>query len=188
MVVQDELPINTCDFTHEELRSCIRSLKNNKACGLDDIPAEVWKAQILDQELLDFCNKTLNCDKPDIWSASGIIPVPKKGDLSNPSNYRGISLTPIAAKVYNKLILNRLQPHIDPLLRPNQNGFRKGRGTTSQILAIRRIIEGVKSKNLMSVLTFVDFKKAFNSIDRSMLMDILRAYGIPEKIVRAIEY
>lgn len=185
-VIQDELPINTDDFTLDELRCCIKSLKNNKACGLDDIPAEVWKAQILDQELLGFCNKTLNGDKPEIWSASGIIPIPKTGDLSDPANYRGISLTPIAAKVYNTLILNRIQPHIDPLLRPNQNGFRKGRGTTSQILTIRRIIEGVKSKSLKSVLTFVDFKKAFDSIDRSMLMDILRAYGIPEKIVRAI--
>ena len=110
----------------------------------------------------------------------------KKGNLSDPNNYRGISLTPAAAKIYNKLILNRLRPHIDPLLMPNQNGFRQGRGTTSQILTIRRIIEGVKSENLKSVLTFVDFKKAFDSIDRGKLIEILRAYGIPEKIVQAI--
>ena len=185
-IVDHELPINTNDFTLDELNTCIRCLKNNKATGLDDIPGEVWKARILDNELLDFCNRTLNGDKPKIWSASGIIPIPKKGDLSNPSNYRGISLTPIAAKIYNKLLLNRLRPHLDPLLRPNQNGFRQGRGTTSQILTIRRIIEGVKSKNLGAVLTFVDFKKAFDSIDRSKLMAILRAYGVPEKIVRAI--
>ena len=186
-VIEEELPINTEDFTPPELEICIKDLKNNKATGLDDIPGEVWKAHILDQELLDFCNRTLSGDKPTIWSTSGIIPIPKKGDLSNPTNYRGISLTPIAAKIYNKLILNRLQPHIDPLLRPNQNGFRKGRGTISQILTIRRIIEGIKSKNLKSVLTFVDFKKAFDSIDRNMLMNILRAYGIPERIVRAID-
>ena len=185
-IVHEELNINTDDFSLEELDSCIRSLKNNKAAGLDDIPAEVWKSRILDEDLLDYCNKTLNGDKPSIWSSSGIVPVPKKGDLSNPANYRGISLTPIAAKIYNKLILNRLQPHIDPLLRPNQNGFRKGRGTTSQILTIRRLIEGIKSKNLKSVLVFVDFKKAFDSIDRKKLMKILRAYGIPEKLVQAI--
>ena len=184
-VIQDELPINTSDFTLEELQHTIKSLKNNKACGLDEIPAEVWKAGILDQELLDFCNGTLNGDKPEVWSSSGIIPTPKTGDLSVPTNYRGISLTPIAAKVYNKLILNRVQPHINPLLRGNQNGFRKGRGTISQILAIRRIIEGVKAKNLKAVLTFVDFKKAFDSINRNTVMAILRAYGIPEKIVQA---
>ena len=153
----------------------------------DEIPTEGWKARILDEELLLFCNKTLNGDKPEIWSESGIVPVPKKGDLSKPTNYRGISLTAIAAKIYNRMLLNRLRPHIDPLLRPNQNGFREGRGTVSQILTIRRIIEGVKAKNLKAVLTFIDFKKAFDSIDRRRLVDILRAGGIPEKIVKAIE-
>ena len=51
---------------------------------------------------------------------------------------------PIAAKIYNKLILNRIAPRIDPLLRKNQNGFRKGRGTLSQILSIRRILEEMR--------------------------------------------
>ena len=54
--------------------------------GLDDIPGEVWKAGVLNDELLDFCSRTLNGDKPKIWSASGIIPVPKKGNLSDPNN------------------------------------------------------------------------------------------------------
>ena len=110
----------------------------------------------------------------------------KKGDLSDPGNYRGISLTSVAAKVYSKLILNRLRPYIDPIIRPHQNGFRQGRGTLSHILTIRRIIEGVKSKNLKAVLTFIDFKKAFDSVDRNKLIEILHAYGIPEKLARAI--
>ena len=185
-IVHDELPINTDNFTSDELATCIKDLKNNKAAGLDGIPAEVWKSRILDNELLGFCNGTLNGDKPSLWSESGIIPIPKKGDLSKPTNYRGISLTPIASKVYNKLLLNRLRPYVDPILRPNQNGFRQGRGTLSQILTIRRIIEGVKAKNLKAILTFVDFKKAFDSVDRNKLMSILRAYGIPEKLVCAI--
>ena len=75
-VVDHELPITTDDFTLEVLRTCIRSLKNNKASGLADIPGEVWKTGALNAELLDFCNTTLNGDKPKIWSASGIIPVP----------------------------------------------------------------------------------------------------------------
>ena len=185
-IISEELPISTDNFTLEELRPCLKSLKNNKASGLDGIPAEVWKTRVLDNELLDYCNRTLNGDRPAQWGLSGIIPVPKKGNLSDPNNYRGISLTSVAAKVYNKLILNRLRPYVDPILRRNQNGFRQGRGTLSHILTIRRIIEGVKSKNLKSVLTFVDFKKAFDSVDRNKLIHILRAYGIPEKLVSAI--
>ena len=84
------------------------------------------------------------------------------------------------------MILNRIRPHLDPLLRTNQNGFRQNRSTVSQILTLRRLIEGIKSKNLPAILTFVDFKKAFDSIHRGKLMEILTAYGIPAKIVSAI--
>ena len=75
-----------------------------------------------------------------------------------------------------------------------QNGFRRGRKVknnnnkiTAQILTLRRLIEGVKAKQLTAVLTFVDFRKAFDSIHRGILMEILIAYGIPRKVVKAIE-
>ena len=93
---------------------------------------------------------------------------------------------PIAAKVYNKLILNRLAPHIDPLLRRNQNGFRKGRGTLSQILSIRRILEEMRKLNKEAIISFVDFRKAFDSVSREKMFQILPLYGIPDKMVSAI--
>ena len=65
----------------------------------------------------------------------------------------------------------------------NQNGFRTGRPTLPQILTLRRLIEGIKEKQLPAILTFVDFSKAFDSIHRGKLMEILKAYGIPTKIV-----
>ena len=101
-------------------------------------------------------------------------------------NYRGITLTSIAAKIYNSMLLNRIRPHIDPVLRKNQNGFRTNRSTTGQILTIRRIIEGVKNKNLPAVLVFIDFSKAFDSIHREKMKEILIAYGIPGETVNAI--
>lgn len=122
-----------------------------------------------------------------MWSLSNIIPLPKAGDLSKPDNYRGISLTCIIAKVYNCMILNRIRQAIDPHLRENQNGFQEGTTTTAQILALRRMIEEVKKDNLTAVLCFIDFKKAFDSIHRGMMVKILKAYGIPPKLLRAIE-
>ena len=74
------------------------------------------------------------------------------------------------------MILNRIQPYIDPILRPNQNGFRSGRSTTSHILALRQLFEGVKSHNLKTIIIFVDFKKAFDSINRATMLQILEAY------------
>ena len=116
-----------------------------------------------------------------------IIPIPKSGDLSKGGNCRGISLSSLVAKTFNRMILNRIRPAIDPHLRNNQNGFRPGRTTTSQIPALRRIIEGIRRKNLRAIIIFVDFKKAFDTIHRGKLIKILTAYDIPDRIVRAIE-
>ena len=76
------------------------------------------------------------------------------------------------------MILNRIRPEIDPILRKNQNGFRKNRSTLGQILTIRRILEGVKSKNLPLTLLFINFSKAFDSIKRNKMEQILQIYGI----------
>lgn len=121
-----------------------------------------------------------------MWSLSSIIPVPKSGDLSKPDNYRGISLICFAAKVYNRMILNRIRPAIDPHLRENQNGFREEGTTLAQILALRRLIEEVNKNNLMAVLCFIDFKKAFDSIHRGTMLKILKAYGLPPNLLQAI--
>ena len=69
----------------------------------------------------------------------------------------------------------------------NQNGFREGRSTVAQTLTLRRLIEGIKAKSLEATLVFVDFKETFDSIHRGNLMKILKAYGIPDQVVSAIE-
>ena len=91
----------------------------------------------------------------------------------------------MAAKVYNKILLNRIRGPIDNILRANQAGFRRGRSCTDQVHII--LIESAKDKNLPLYILFVDFKKAFDSIKRSTMFRILRHYGIPAKIVRAIQ-
>ena len=117
--------------------------------------------------------------KPKQWSILNIIPIPNKGDINLGSNYRGISLTSLVAKTYNRMILNRIRPHLDCHLRKNQNGFRSGRTITSQILALRRLIEGVKDNNLEAIMIFIDIKKAFDTIHRGKILSILKAYWIP---------
>ena len=68
----------------------------------------------------------------------------------------------------------------------NQNGFCRNRSTTSQILTIRRVLEGVRAKNLQATILFVDFTKAFDSIHRGKMAQILLAYGLPKETVAAI--
>ena len=103
-----------------------------------------------------------------------ILPFPKKGDLGLAKNYWGITLTSTAAKIYNALLRNHLEPKI------------RNKSTTSQILTIRRILEGVWVKNLQATLLFVDFTKAFDSIHRGKMEQILLAYSLPKETVAAI--
>ena len=115
-----------------------------------------------------------------------ILPFPKKGDLGLAKNYRGITLTSLAAKIFNALLRNHIEPKIDNILGKNQNGFRRNRSTTSQLLTIRRSLEGVRAKNLQVTLLFVDFTKAFDSIHREKMEQIRLAYGLPKETVAAI--
>ena len=115
-----------------------------------------------------------------------ILHLLKKGDLGLTKNYRGITLRSIAAKIYNTLLRNRIEPKMDNILRKNQNDFRKNRCLTSKILTLRRILEGVRAKNLESTIWFAEFTKAFDSIHRGKMDQILLAYGLPKETVTAI--
>lgn len=96
-----------------------------------------------------------------------------------------MTLSPIAAKIYNSVLLNRIQPEVGKVLRRNQNDFRKNRSTVAQILIVRRIIEGVRAKNLQAALLLLHFSKAFDSVHSGKLEKILLAYGIPSETVAA---
>ena len=89
--------------------------------------------------------------------------------------------------MYNRLLLNRIRPELEKILRPNQNGFKLLPSTSSQSLALRRIIEEMKNHQKENAIIFIDFKKAFDSVDENTRFQILHAYDIPEKIVTATQ-
>ena len=80
----------------------------------------------------------------------------------------------IAAKVFNKIIINRIIEAVDAILRQNQPGFRRGKSCGNQIHVICSLLEGPNDKQLPIYITFVDFKKAFDSINREIMFKILR--------------
>ena len=133
--VFEELDMETGPFTMDEYQKVKRSLKTGKAAGEDGIPPEVLKYCHLDEIILTYANKLIvNGIKPQQWSDINLLPIPKTGNLSLTGNYRGIGLSSVVAKLVNKMLLNRIQPVLDPLLRPNQNGFRPGRSTNAHII------------------------------------------------------
>ena len=111
------------DHSRKNSTLFLKKIKNRKAAGLDKIPPEVWKTRQFDNILLRHCNAVYNQNLIDRWMKGCILPFPKKGDLGLAKNYRGITLTSIAAKIYNALLRNHIEPKINNILRKNQNGF-----------------------------------------------------------------
>ena len=122
----------------------------------------------------------------DRWTKEYIFPSPKKGNFGLSKNYQAITLTSIAAKIYNALLCNRIEPKIEKILGENHNGLRRNRSTTSQFLTIGRILEGVHTKKLDAAILFFDFSKVFDSIHSGKMEQILLAYGLPKETVAAI--
>ena len=92
-----------------------------------------------------------------------------------------------AAKGYNKILLMRLRNGLESKLRYNQNGFRPDRSTQQHVLAIRSLFEVAKTKkNFKFVCTFIDFCKAFDSVEWNYIKAILIAYNVPVLLVNAI--
>ena len=186
----DDQNIPTYIIRREEVVRAINDLKRSKSPGPDyAMTAEVLKdgGEFIVDQLTIICQLVYKERKaPSQWTSSLIVPIPKKGNLELMTNFRGISLMSIAAKVYNRVLLNRIRIPIDAKLRKNQAGFRTGRSCIQQIHILRRIMEGANYQKIPLYITFVDFMKAFDSIDREIMFSILRHYGIPEKIVEAV--
>ena len=94
--------------------------------------------------LTDLCNMVWQQERvPADWKNGIIIPLPKKGDLSDCGNWQGISLLSVLGKVFSRVLLNHMQDAVDWILRQQQAGFRRGRSCTDQIFTLKQIIEKV---------------------------------------------
>ena len=165
-------------------------LNSKKAAGPDYIPPEALKAdsKVSSTILHGLFEKIWTEEKyPNDWKEGHLVKIPKKGDLSNCNNYRGITLLSIPGKVFTRILLERIKETVDGQLRDNQAGFRKNRSCTDQIAALRIIVEQSIEWNSPLLVNFIDFEKAFDSIDRDTLWKLLRHYGIPPKIVTLIQ-
>ena len=111
--------------------------------------------------MTDLCNMIWdNKEVPSDWQCGIIIPLPKKGDLSDCGNWRGITLTSVPGKIFCSLLLSRIKVSVDKILRQEQAGFRPGRSCNEQIYILRQILEKVNAWQKPVILNFIDFQKA----------------------------
>ena len=186
----EKLKIEDGDITIEEVIRAIKKLKNGKSAGVDGIQAELLKngGDEMVKKITTLCNQVWKLEQvPKDWKDGIIIPLPKKGDLKDCNNWRGIALLSVPGKVMSGIILERIKAAIDCSLRQQQAGFRKGRSCCDQIFTLRHIIEKVTALDTNLIINFIDFKKAFDCLHRPAVWKILTCYGIPEKIIRVIQ-
>ena len=136
----------------------------NKASGCGGIPVEIF--QILKDDavkvLQSICQQIWKTQQwPQDWKRSVFIPIPKKGNPKESSNYRTIALISHTSKVMLKILQARLQQYMNRELPDVQAGFRKGKGTRDQIANIRLIIKKAREFQKSIYFCFIDCAKAF---------------------------
>ena len=173
------------DILECEVKWALESITMKKASGGDEIPLELF--QILKDDavkaLHSVCQQVWNTQQwPQDWKRSGFIPVPKKGNAKECSNYRTIALISHASKVMLKILQARLQQNVNRELPDVQAGFKKGRGTRDQISNIRWIMEKAREFQKNIYFCFIDYAKAFDCVDHNKLWKILKEMGIPDHL------
>ena len=178
--------------TIEELAATLAKLKNGKAGGSSRILPEMVKAGCCTKEfltlLLDLVHTAWEEQRvPRDWSDAILIPIPKKGDLSICDNWRGISLLEVVGKVVARILQERLQQVAEVELPESQCGFRKGRGCSDMIFTLRQLVEKSVEHRSRQFITFVDLKKAYDSVPRTALWRALEKLGVPDSVVNLVK-
>ena len=141
-------------------------LKDDAVKVLHSICQQIWKTQ----------------QWPQDWKRSVFIPIPKKGNPKECSNYHTIALISHASKVMLKILQARLQQYMNDELPDVQAGFRNSRGTRDQIVNIRWIMEKAREFQKNIYLCSIDYTKAFNCVDHNKGWKILKEMGIPDHL------
>ena len=178
------------EIIREEIIGGIDRLKQGKAGGIDEITAEIL--QLSKGKIIEFLFKLFNLmyntgSFPLKWATAIVVPIYKKGDIHNPDNYRGISLLSVTSKIFTGILNKRLYnwAEYNDKINIEQAGFRKSHSTIDHIytlysMASNCLYGGRRSK---FYVCFVDFRKAFDTVKRARLWEILERQGVSSKML-----
>ena len=166
----------------DEITTAIGMISEGKSPGSDGIHPEVIKrgGSKLLSTLHEIIQEAWNtATVPQDWKDAQLVTIFKKGDRRLCGNYRGISLLSIPGKVFARVLLNRLSSYAESFLPEAQCGFRSGRGTADMIFSLKQVQEKCIEQNMPLYLIFIDFTKAFDTVDRKTLWIMLLKLGFP---------
>ena len=182
------------EISREEIIGGIDKLKKGKASGTDDFSAEL--IQTAKGKIIEFLYKLFNkmyntgCF-PLQWATAIVVPLHKKGDINNPDHYRGISLLSITSKIFTGILNRRLYEWAEDNDKINveQAGFRKSHSTIDHIYTLHSMISNCLYGRRRSkfYVCFVDFKKAFDTVRRDRLWEVLNRQGVTNKMTNMLK-
>jgi hypothetical protein len=179
-------------ISKEEVLLAIRKLKNGKSAGPDGLIGEVLKnaCDYITPFFVPFLNKLFDCGIfPDNWTESIVVALYKKGNVNDPGNYRGISICDVSSKIYSTIINKRIQEWVkeNNVTGEYQAGFKQGYATVDHIFTLMACIQKQFVLNRKLYVAFIDFQKAFDSINRNILWSVLVKHGIKGKLYNCIQ-
>ena len=178
------------DVSLYEIRMALKQLKNNKAPGEDGITAELLKAggtPVLKTLQRLFNAVILGGKTPQSWQSGVVALFFKKGDKTLLKNYRPITLLSHVYKLFSRVITNRLARRFDDFQPPEQAGFRKGYSTIDHIHTLRQVIQKTEEYNRPLCLAFVDYEKAFDSVETWAVLRSLQRCQIDYRYIEVLK-
>ena len=179
----------TSDISTDEAQVGIRALKPGKAAGIDEIRPEMLKS--LSRHGMIWLTRVCRVAwregrAPVDWQTGIVVPIFKKGDRRECSNYRGITLLSLPGKVHARVLERKCRTIVEPKIQDTQCGFRPGRGTTDQLFTLRQVFEKAWEFAKPVYTAFIDLEKAYDRVPRDLLWSVLKEYGISGRLLAAI--
>ena len=178
--------------TEAELTKAVNAAQRRKAAGKNGIVAEYLKAICHDPTMAKVLHDVVVAywtgqEKYPQFQTGKLLLLPKKGDLSDPNKWRGITLLDVTAKIVCAILVQRLTVVMEAVSIEEQNGFRPQRGCTDASFSLRLALAKRQEHNLDTWAVYIDLVKAFDRVPRQLLWAAMRKFGVPEDIVNVVQ-
>ena len=181
--------------TEEEIATAMKAMANAKEVVPDGLPAELLKLGLQQDRtiLLELHRLTILIWRegkvPQQWKDAVITVLHKKDDKTECGNYRGISLVSHADKVFLKVVARRLGAYCEAKGLPEEQcGFRPDRSITDMMFVVRRLQEVGRKLGVSLHMCFIDLRKAYDTVDRTLLWQVLTRIGVPPPMIAVIRH